>query len=278
MVTAAVAARGLGAAAAPTMSSPTLLRSRTREGPPPGGAGADRRRSRTLCPPARWGAWRAHVGLLRRPGLPDPGAGPAAQRADGDPTAAGRGQPRAPPRSATLQGDAGQWWWHYDARDGSRRRAVPGLQRPPARDGARWRCSTCSRPAATTTPPRSLRGLDWLRTHPEVVEELVDDALRRGLAQGRAGASRAKAARKLARRRPRRCDRGWHLPGVDRVMPATRRSTTSAGPTSWAGCSTPGTARPTDRLDAADARGPLQAGPAPHPPDRSALRHAASTP
>ena len=109
----------------------------------------------------------------------------------------------------------------------------------------RWCCSTCSRPAATTTAPRSPRASAGCDDHPEVVEELVSERVRPGLAQGRP--ARAAQGRPRRQRRDHVAVRpGLRVPGARPAAAAGGRSTTSAAPTSSAGCSTPGCRRTSD--------------------------------
>ena len=158
--------------------------------------------------------------LLRRPGLPAAGAGPGAHAHRRRAELLERRRPDRRPDLRRCRAPAGQWWWHYDARDRRRGRGLPGLQRAPARDGADGAVRPAARPAATTTARRSHRGLGWLRHHPEVVDELI--STRHGLVW-----------RKVGRREPRKAARalgaattsaapGLHVPGVDRVLAAGR--------------------------------------------------------
>ena len=94
----------------------------------------------------------------------------------------------------------------------------------------RWRSSTCGRRAATTTAREIVAGLGWIDAHPEVVEELVDRALRPGLAQGRA--PRAAQGGPRARRRHHVGVAGLHRARASTGSARRWRSTTSAAPTS----------------------------------------------
>ena len=78
--------------------------------------------------------WRAHVGSFADQIYPIQALARAA-RLSGDSALLGAAD-RTAARICELQGPAGQWWWHYDARDGRVVEALPRLQRPPARDGA----------------------------------------------------------------------------------------------------------------------------------------------
>jgi hypothetical protein len=116
------------------------------------------------------------------------------------------------------QGDHGQWWWHYDRRDGSVVEGYPvysvhqhGMA-PMALDDLR-------RAGGTDYGDQALRGLRWVETHPEVVADLVDERL--GAVWRKVGRrEKAKVVRGLAAAttalRP-----GLTPPGLDRLAPAT---------------------------------------------------------
>ena len=114
------------------------------------------------------------------------------------------------------QGPAGQWWWHYDARDGSvvERYPVYSVHQhamAPMVLLDLWESGGADHRQAIA------RGLGWLRTHPETLDELVSE--RHGLIW-----------RKVGRREPRKAARaagalatsvrpGMRLPGLDLVLP-----------------------------------------------------------
>ncbi|MDR6759618.1 hypothetical protein J2Y48_004936 [Mycoplana sp. BE70] len=119
-------------------------------------------------------------------------------------------------RTCALQGPAGQWWWHYDTRDGSVVERYPvysvhqhamapmallDLREAGGRD--HWR--------------PIIMGLQWLDEHPETVETLV--CPQKGVIW-----------RKVARREPAKAARavaavttamapGLHLPMIDTLFP-----------------------------------------------------------
>ncbi len=118
-----------------------------------------------------------------------------------------------------VQGDAGQWWWHYDARDGSvvERFPVYSVHQHAMAPMALFDLAESGGDDHTA---EVLLGLDWLRTHPEAFDELVDDE--RSVVWRKIGRHEPpKAARKVAAvstaLRP-----GLHLPGVDRLWPASK--------------------------------------------------------
>jgi hypothetical protein len=116
----------------------------------------------------------------------------------------------------TAQGTAGQWWWHYDSRDGGvvERYPVYSVHQhamAPMVLFDLWEAGGADRRAEIVS------GLSWVDTHPEVVEELV--AERFGLVW-----------RKVGRREPRKAARavgaattavwpGRTIPGIDRLLP-----------------------------------------------------------
>lgn len=164
--------------------------------------------------PARAARWRTHVGsfadqvypiqalalasvLTSAPGL--------LERAD-----------RVAETIVSAQGAAGQWWWHYDTRDGSviERYPVYSVHQhamAPMVLFDLWEAGGADHRRAVA------RGLDWLNTHPETLDELVTE--RHGLVW-----------RKVARREPHKTARaagalttsvrpGLRIPGLDLVLP-----------------------------------------------------------
>jgi hypothetical protein len=125
---------------------------------------------------------------------------------------------RTADRICQVQGEAGQWWWWYDARNGDVVEAFPVYSvhqhaMAPMVLLDLWEAGGHDHRAEVAA------GLGWLDRHPEVAEELISDET--GLVW-----------RKVGRREPRKAARalaaattgvrpGWHLPGVDRLMPPT---------------------------------------------------------
>lgn len=118
-----------------------------------------------------------------------------------------------------LQGSAGQWWWHYDSRTGDiierfpvysvHQHAMAPMVLFDLRDAG-----------GRDFGAEIARGLDWLHTHPEVMDEIVSPA-------------HGVIWRKVGRREPPKAVRsvsavttsvrsGLHLPGLDNAFPATR--------------------------------------------------------
>ncbi|MFC4784717.1 hypothetical protein ACT8ZV_09595 [Nocardioides sp. MAHUQ-72] len=158
--------------------------------------------------------WRAHVGSFADQVYPLQALARAARLTGStDLLAAAE---RTATRICRLQGPAGQWWWHYDARDGGivERYPVYSVHQHAMAPMALldlWEAGGSDHRAEVAS------GLAWLDHHPEVVEELVSD--RFGLVW-----------RKVGRREPPKAARGigalttalrpgLHAPGIDTLLP-----------------------------------------------------------
>lgn len=122
-------------------------------------------------------------------------------------------------RICDLQGQAGQWWWHYDVRNGS---VVEGYPVYSVHQHAMAPMALFDLFDAGGADHHTsiVSGVSWLTTHPEVLDELVDERL--GVVWRKVGRHEpAKAARKInavtTSLRP-----GFILPGQDRAFPTTR--------------------------------------------------------
>lgn len=168
-------------------------------------------------PAASLGRWRAHVGCFADQIYPIQSlARLAGLTNDQEALAAAN---RAAQRICALQGDAGQWWWHYDARDGSVVEAFP-VYSVHQHAMAPMALLDLAEAGGDDHSESIVRGVSWLDTHPEVLADLVSES--RGQVWRKVGRREpAKAARKLAAvttsLRP-----GWHLPGMDVVLPANQ--------------------------------------------------------
>ena len=122
-------------------------------------------------------------------------------------------------RICELQGPDGQWWWHYDARDGSVVEKYP-VYSVHQHAMAPMAFLDLAESGGDDHRDAVWLGIDWLRSHPEVDDELVDD-------------DRAMIWRKAGRREPAKAARtvaavttsvrpGWHMPGIDKVFPPNR--------------------------------------------------------
>lgn len=167
-------------------------------------------------PPTSLGRFRSHVGSFADQVYPIQAlARMAAVRADGAALTAANACAQ---RICALQGEAGQWWWHYDSRTGS---VVEGFPVYSVHQHAMAPMALFDLFDAGGDDHRAaiVTGLSWLTTHPEVLEELVDDRL--GVVWRKVGRREpAKAARKLSAvttsLRP-----GFTLPGLARAFPTT---------------------------------------------------------
>lgn len=167
-----------------------------------------------VLPPGTQSRWRAHVGSFADQVYPLQALARASRL-----TGADWMLEHADRTAAALcgaQGPAGQWWWHYDSRDGSVVEPFPVYSvhqhaMAPMVLFDLWEAGGADR------RPEIVAGLSWVDAHPEVVEELV--AERFGLVW-----------RKVGRREPRKAARalgaattavwqGATVPGLDRVLP-----------------------------------------------------------
>jgi len=204
IVAAAVAAHELGDTAELIDRGTALLR--THEGP---GATYPH-----VLPPHRQPAWRAHVGSFADQVYPLQALARASV-ITGD-VAMLHAAERTAQRLVDLQGSAGQWWWHYDVRDGSVVERYPVYS---VHQHAMGPMVLMDLAEAGGTDHRAAvaAGLHWLERHPEVVEDLVHD--RFGVVWRKVGrreppkAARALAAATTAVRR------GARVPGLDRLAP-----------------------------------------------------------
>ncbi|MCA1439190.1 hypothetical protein I6F07_02935 [Ensifer sp. IC4062] len=122
-------------------------------------------------------------------------------------------------RICALQGPAGQWWWHYDSRDGS---VVEGYPVYSVHQHAMAPMALLDLREAGGSDHRLaiVRGLDWLDRHPEVLAPLI-------------AYDKNVIWRKVARREPNKAVRaisafttalkpGMRLPWLDAVFPPSR--------------------------------------------------------
>jgi hypothetical protein len=81
---------------------------------------------------------------------------------------------RCAARITELQGSAGQWWWHYDSRHDSVVEGYP-VYSVHQHAMAPMALMDLADAGGNDHTPAIYRGLDWLTTHPEVFDELVDE-------------------------------------------------------------------------------------------------------
>ena len=167
-----------------------------------------------VLPPSSQPRWRSHVGSFADQIYPIQALARAAAHLDRPEWLAAANLTAA--RICELQGAHGQWWWHYDHRDGRvvERYPVYGVHQHAMAPMVLFDLLEAGGENHTAAVER---GVGWLRTHPETAEELV--AERWGLVW-----------RKVGRREPRKAARGiqalatavrpgLRLPGLDRVLP-----------------------------------------------------------
>ena len=118
-----------------------------------------------------------------------------------------------------LQGAAGQWWWHYDSRNGGVVERFPVYSVHQHAMAPMVLFDLVDAGGDDHSGAIAL-GLDWLRTHPEVMDELLSPA-------------HGVVWRKVGRREPRKAVRSisavstslrpdLRLPGLDRAFPPNR--------------------------------------------------------
>ncbi|XVX19274.1 hypothetical protein ACQP1U_13260 [Actinomycetota bacterium] len=165
-------------------------------------------------PPESLGRLRAHVGCFADQVYPIQALARLA--------AAGRTDllehsARCADRIVEPQGGQGQWWWHYDSRTGG---VVEGFPVYSVHQHAMApMCLFDLQEAGGPDHSRAVElGLSWLTTHPETVDELIDDrfdVVWRKVGR-REGAT--KAARKL-NAVTTSLKAGLRVPGLDRLLP-----------------------------------------------------------
>lgn len=119
-------------------------------------------------------------------------------------------------RIVALQGEAGQWWWHYDIRDGS---VVEGYPVYSVHQHAMAPMALLDLQEAGGADHRDavVKGLNWIDSRPETSESMVS-------------AQDGVIWRKVGRTEPPKLARsiaavttafrtGWHLPGLDVALP-----------------------------------------------------------
>lgn len=207
MLTAATAAHGLGdTAAVAEKASARLLAAQGARGIFP-----------HWLPAQSQSRWREHVGSFADQVYP---VQALARRytVTGDRTLLEASEATAQ-RICELQGPAGQWWWHYDIRTGDVIEGFP-VYSVHQHAMAPMVLFDLAEAGGTDHTADIVKGLRWLETHPEVVEELVSE--RFGLIW-----------RKVGRREPPKAARGisaittslrpgLRLAGLDSVFPPVK--------------------------------------------------------
>jgi hypothetical protein len=158
--------------------------------------------------------WRAHVGCFADQVYPIQALARLAAHS-GDEVALTAAN-RAARRICELQGPAGQWWWHYDARLGSVVEGYP-VYSVHQHAMAPMALRDLAEAGGDDHSDAVARGLEWLDTHPEVLDELVSE--RRGQVWRKVGRHEPGKAARLLSAVTTSVRPGWRLPGLDTVLP-----------------------------------------------------------
>lgn len=123
-------------------------------------------------------------------------------------------------RLCALQGEAGQWWWHYDIRDGSVIEGYPVYSvhqhaMAPMALLDLWEASGDDRWWQNV-----IRGFRWIDRHPETSASLVSEPY--GLIWRKIGRRETGKAARTISAFTTGVKRGWHLPALDVVFPPDR--------------------------------------------------------
>ncbi len=122
-------------------------------------------------------------------------------------------------RIVDLQGPAGQWWWHYDARTGEVVERYP-VYSVHQHGMAPMVLDELAASGGTNHGDAVERGFEWLRTHPECVEPLVAPDL--GVVWRKVGRREPFKAARAVNAAATRLHRGAQAPFVDRIWPPGR--------------------------------------------------------
>jgi hypothetical protein len=117
-----------------------------------------------------------------------------------------------------LQGDAGQWWWHYDVRTGN---VVEGYPVYSVHQHAMGPMALFDLYEAGGTDCRAAvaSGVSWLATHPEVGEALIDE--RSGVVWRKVGRREPRKAVRSIRSVSTSLSPALRVKALDRVFPPT---------------------------------------------------------
>jgi hypothetical protein len=123
---------------------------------------------------------------------------------------------RCAERIVALQGDAGQWWWHYDVRTGD---VVEGFPVYSVHQHAMAPMALFDLAEAGGKDHLAAiaRGLRWIEDHPETEESLLDPAS--GAIWRKVGRRERKKAVRAIRSASTSIKPSLHLRGLDRLFP-----------------------------------------------------------
>jgi len=168
-----------------------------------------------LLPASAGPRWRAHVGSFADQVYPLQALARASRlRGEKDWLAAADATAA---RLVELQGAAGQWWWHYDHRDGSVVESYP-VYSVHQHAMAPMVLGDLAEAGGTDHVEAVGRGVCWLENHPEVVEELI--APRWGLVWRKVGRREPPKAARAVQAVASSAHTGARVPGLDALLPA----------------------------------------------------------
>ncbi len=159
--------------------------------------------------------WRAHVGSFADQVYPLQALARAGRLRDTPRWVAAADDTAA--RLVELQGQAGQWWWHYDHRDGSVVEPYP-VYSVHQHAMAPMVLGDLAEAGGTDHTDAVALGVRWLEEHPETVEELI--APRWGLVWRKVGRREPPKAARAVQAVTSSLRQGARLPGVDSLLPA----------------------------------------------------------
>jgi len=122
-------------------------------------------------------------------------------------------------RIVDLQGEQGQWWWHYDHRDGSVVERFP-VYSVHQHGMAPMALFELAEAGGHNHAEAVGRGLGWLTSHPECVEPLIAPDL--GVIWRKVGRREVAKASRVVGAVTTSIKSGLHIPGIDRLMPPGR--------------------------------------------------------
>ena len=172
---------------------------------------------RHFTPAAAAGFARGHVGCFADQVYPIQALARLSYM-DGDQVAL-RAAEACAARIVALQGLEGQWWWHYETRDGS---VVEGYPVYSVHQHAMAPMALLDLYDAGGTDyrPALAKGLDWLDRRPETREPII--SLEDGVIWRKIGrAEPPKLVRSVAAVTTA-VSSGWHLPGLDTIFPPVK--------------------------------------------------------
>jgi hypothetical protein len=170
-----------------------------------------------MLPASSMGKLRAHVGSFADQVYAIQGLARYSVAA-GDPAALDAADACAA-RICALQGPAGQWWWHYDARHGTVVEGYPVYS--VHQHGMGPMALLDLREAGGRDHFRSvIRGLEWIDRHPEVSGSMVDG--KENVIWRKAGRREPKKAVRAISALTTATHPGMKLPGLDTLFPPSR--------------------------------------------------------